>query len=231
MQIRFARSFMTTYSAAIPVQKLIQRECERKYSGWLVSGLCGFIHSLARVSQFTCWPTEYSVDYVHALLEDSTLPPFDVSFRWYKMLICSWASSLFIPPRLAGLSVTYLGIKFRTACSRAVTSVSNRKLSASKDRDVLSSKKRSTLSETVKEFDGCSIISFRILRFLVVAALLAVQVVNVTFEGRQLSQWFTAVISRKIEELFYYFARHWCFWIRYTHRHSACSLFSQGGGA
>ena len=105
------------------------------------------------------------------------------------MLISSRASSLFIPPGLAGSSVVYLGIKYWTTCSRAESSVSNGKLSASEDRDgaVLSNKKHSTLSETVKEFDGCSIISFRVLRFLIVAALLALQVFNVTSKGGNLA--------------------------------------------
>lgn len=54
---------------------------------------------------------------------------------------------------------------------------SNGDLSGSSSR-----KSYSTLSETVERFDGAGIISFRVLRLLVIAALLALQVFDIVLK-------------------------------------------------
>ena len=72
MQTRFAPSFLTTYSSAITVLKVIRRECERKHSA-LTRQWPMWVHTLSSgVSQSTSiylWAAKYS-DVINRLLLD-----------------------------------------------------------------------------------------------------------------------------------------------------------------
>lgn len=104
------------------------------------------------------------------------------------MFTSDLATLLLVPPGLAGLSAVYLFLKFL---------ISHPDLGEIKGKSSVTSTHRNgdppevptphnninTLSETVQEFDGTSIVLFRILRLLVIAALLAVQIFDVTTKG------------------------------------------------
>lgn len=92
-------------------------------------------------------------------------------------------SVLYVPPGLAGFSVVYLGVYLLTSRSPAV----NVKSLASADHHngdeyspgYSTGKSSRTITETIDLFDGISIIFFRILRFLTIVALIALQVFDI----------------------------------------------------
>lgn len=92
-------------------------------------------------------------------------------------------SVLYVPPGLAGFSVVYLGVYLLTSRSPAV----NVESLASADHHngdeyypgYSTGKSSRTITETMDLFDGISIIFFRILRFLTIAALIALQVFDI----------------------------------------------------
>lgn len=114
------------------------------------------------------------------------------------MFSSTLASSLFIPPALSAFSVVYLGTKFwisrpiRSAVVNgklpSIAGSSNGRLSGSSSRT-----KYSTLSETIQDFDGASIIAFRVLRLLVIAALLSLQVFDIASKDGHSTSYFQLV--------------------------------------
>lgn len=114
------------------------------------------------------------------------------------MFTSDLATLLLVPPGLAGLSAVYLFLKFL---------ISHPDLDEIKGKSSVTSTHRNsdppevpphnninTLSETVQEFDGTSIILFRILRLLVIAALLAVQIFDVTTKGGHVVSYLHLVV-------------------------------------
>lgn len=104
--------------------------------------------------------------------------------------IDSKKSILYISPGLACISAIYLAVKFLISrrCRQFDANHDGNALANAARRSrvlhkISSHKTFSTLSETAQEFDGVSIIFFRILRLLVIAALLAVQIFDVTSKG------------------------------------------------
>lgn len=89
---------------------------------------------------------------------------------------------LYVPPGLASFSVLYLGVHLLTYCSPAVNKTSLASADHYNGDDYppgyLTGKSR-TITETIELFDGVSIIFFRILRFLTIVALIALQVFDI----------------------------------------------------
>lgn len=127
--------------------------------------------------------------------------PTKLHVRGPTMVSFQPTSLLFIPPGLAGISLVYLGLRFRFSClphSLVVDGKAPAGSTGHRNRDgVLSTrsspKRFSTFSETIQEFDGASIISFRTLRFLAIVALLALQIFDVASENANLTNYFQLV--------------------------------------
>lgn len=91
--------------------------------------------------------------------------------------------ALYIPPGLASFSVVYVGVYLLTSRSPVV----NEKSIATADHHngderppgYSTGKSRRTITETMELFDGVTIILFRILRFLIIVALIALQVFDI----------------------------------------------------
>lgn len=114
------------------------------------------------------------------------------------MFTSDLATLLLVPPGLAGLSAVYLFLKF--LISRPdLGEIKGKSSGTSTHRnadppEVPPHNNINTLSETVQEFDGTSIVLFRILRLLVIAALLAVQIFEVTTKGGHVVSYLHLVV-------------------------------------
>lgn len=146
------------------------------------------------------------------------------------MFSSSTATSLFVPPGLAAFSAIYLGAKVcisRPAHSAVVhgkllspAGSSNGDLSGSS-----SCKKYSTLSETVERFDGASIIFFRVVRLLVIATLLSLQVFDIVSKDSHSTRCFQLafLVSRLTYLQFFKITKYIRY--RYTRLSLACTPF------
>lgn len=113
------------------------------------------------------------------------------TFTMHEVDIDSKKSILYISPALACISAFYLAVKLlisrRCPSQFDANHYGNALANAARRSRVLhkisSHRTFSTLSETTQDFDGVSVIFFRILRLLVIAALLAVQIFDVTSKG------------------------------------------------
>lgn len=100
------------------------------------------------------------------------------------------ASSLFIPPGLAAISVVYLGVKFWISHPARSPVANGKSPGHSSDG---AQRKYSTFSETIQNFDGDTIIAFRVLRLLAIAVLLALQVFDIASKDGYSTSYFQLV--------------------------------------
>ena len=136
---------------------------------------------------------------------------------------------LLIPPGLAGLSAVYLSVKLSTSIRhRSFIANGALKHNASQDDSLPTSpsqRKDIALLRSIKDFDGSSIFFYRVLRFLVVAALLGLQVSNIVLKTDDLAACLQLVFIVSIASLYYPPALTNFVFARFMHQSYVYSLF------